>query len=213
MREQDLPTVIRLVRKAISQWPSPVVDELGKTSEDPFQILIACILSLRTRDSTTADACRRLFALASDPFSMANLSISRLEKAIFPVGFFRVKSRQIKDLSGRIVLEHEGKVPGTMELLLDLPGVGRKTANLVLGLGFGKPGICVDIHVHRICNRWGYVRTSSPEETEKVLRKKLPKKYWIRFNGWLVPFGQNQCTPRNPKCELCPVTGYCQKLL
>ncbi len=213
MREQDLPIAIRLVRKAISQWPSPVVDELGKSSESPFKILVACILSLRTRDATTAEACRRLFIRASDPPSMATLSVRSIQKAIYPVGFFRTKAKQIKQLSEEILLKHQGQVPQDMVSLLRLPGVGRKTANLVLSVGFGMPGICVDIHVHRICNRWGYVRTASPDDTEKVLREKLPEKYWIGFNGYLVPFGQNQCTPKNPKCESCPLTDYCQKLV
>lgn len=211
MRDHHIHQVLARINKAIAAWPSPVVDQLGKDSDEPFPILIACLLSLRTRDSTTAGACHRLFEVSRDPFSMAKLSLSRIEKAIYPVGFYRTKSKHIKALSKKLVREFEGKVPDTLQALLNLPGVGQKTANLVLGLGFGIPAICVDIHVHRISNRWGYIRTTTPEKSEVALCEKLPKRYWIAFNGLLVPFGQHQCTPRNPKCETCPISEFCSK--
>lgn len=185
---------------------------LAEGGPDPFKILVACILSLRTRDQTTAEASARLFALSADPFSMANMKVKRIEKAIFPVGFYRTKAKQIREVSIQICQEFQGKVPDTIEALVRLPGVGRKTANLVRTVGYKKPGICVDVHVHRICNRLGYVATKTPDETECVLRQQLPKKHWITFNSLLVPFGQNQCTPISPRCSSCPVSLFCQRV-
>ncbi len=160
--------------------------ELAANSADPFRILVACILSLRTRDQTTAEASLRLFSLSADPFSMAKLNLKTLEAAIFPVGFYRTKAKQIREMSKRICKEFHGQVPDEIHELLQLPGVGRKTANLVRTIGYRKQGICVDVHVHRICNRLGYVRTRVPDETEFVLRQKLPRKYWIALNDLFV---------------------------
>ena len=187
------------------------MEQLAKSEPNPFKILIACVLSLRTRDQATEEAAGRLFALAKDPFSMANLPVQRLEKAIYPVGFYRTKAKQIRELSGRICRDFQGVVPDAIETLVQLPGVGRKTANLVRTVGFKKPGICVDVHVHRICNRLGYVDTTNPNETEFSLRKKLPKKYWVSLNKLLVSFGQNQCTPISPRCNSCPLGSYCSR--
>ncbi len=203
---------LRLIKKFHRQWSVPVVQRLSDKGSDPFIILIACILSLRTRDQITAEASERLFALASDPCSMSKIDLKKIEKAIFPVGFFRIKSRQIQAISQKICKEYNRKTPDTVEQLLTLPGVGRKTANLVVTLGHKKPGICVDIHVHRICNRWGYLKTKNPNETEQILREKLPKKFWIPLNGLLVPFGQNQCTPTSPKCSSCFLDSACGKV-
>jgi endonuclease-3 len=212
MQDDDIHVVLRLVKKSIQQWAVPVMARLAENGSDPFKILVACILSLRTRDQTTAEASGRLFALVADPFSMANIDLIKLEKAIFPVGFYRTKAKQILKLSKQICEEFHGKVPDTIEALLRLPGVGRKTANLVRTVGYKKPGICVDIHVHRICNRLGYVTTKSPDDTESVLRKKLSQKHWITFNNLLVPFGQNQCTPISPRCSSCPIEDFCQRV-
>jgi len=211
MREDDIHVFLRLVKKTLKQWPSPVVVQLAAQGADPFQILIACILSLRTRDQTTAEASKRLFAISSDPRSMSEMALREIERAIFPVGFFRTKAKQIKSMCQNICEDFNGKPPDTIEDLMCLPGVGRKTANLVLTAGHKKPGICVDIHVHRICNRWGYVRTKTPDKTELMLREKLPKKFWIPLNGLLVPFGQNQCTPIAPLCSSCPLNHSCEK--
>lgn len=212
MREDDIHVFLLLVKKTIKQWPSPVVVRLAVQGTGPFQILIACILSLRTRDQTTAEASKRLFAISSDPRSMSEMDLREIERAIFPVGFFRTKAKQIKSMCQKICEDFNGKTPDTMEDLMCLPGVGRKTANLVLTAGYKKPGICVDIHVHRICNRWGYVRTKTPDKTELMLREKLPKKFWIPLNSLLVPFGQNQCTPIAPRCSSCPLNHLCEKV-
>jgi endonuclease-3 len=212
MKDDDIPIVLRLVKKSIQQWPVAVLQELAQGGPDPFKILIACVLSLRTRDRTTAEASARLFVLADNPFSMASMAIESIEKAICPVGFYRIKAKQIREMSQRICREFQGMVPDTIEALVTLPGVGRKTANLVRTVGYKKPGICVDIHVHRICNRLGYVETKHPDDTESVLRGKLPKKHWIKFNRLLVPFGQNQCTPISPRCNSCLISPYCQRI-
>jgi endonuclease-3 len=212
MQDEDINLVLRLVKKSVRQWPDPFIVRLAGNRPDPFLILVACILSLRTRDQTVADASERLFRLASDPFLMSGISLGQIEKAIFPVGFYRTKAKQIQGLSKKICQEYEGSVPSTIEALVELPGVGRKTANLVRTMGYSKQGICVDIHVHRICNRLGYVATKSPDETEMVLRQKLPEKYWIGFNGMLVPFGQNQCTPVSPRCSSCPICRFCLRV-
>jgi len=212
MQDDDIHIVLRLVQESIQQWAVPVMVRLAEGGPDPFKILVACILSLRTRDQTTAEASDRLFALSADPFSMAKMTVKKIEKAIFPVGFYRTKAKQIREGSKQICQEFQGKVPDTIEALVRLPGVGRKTANLVKTVGFKKPGICVDVHVHRICNRLGYVLTKNPVETERVLRQKLPQKHWITFNSLLVPFGQNQCTPISPRCSSCPIRTFCQRV-
>ncbi len=185
---------------------------VASQSSDPFLILIACLLSLRTKDQTTNEACQRLFALAPDPASMKRLSLKRLEQAIFPVGFYRTKAKQVRQICEKLLTEYGGKVPDSIDELLTFNGVGRKTANLVVTVGYKKPGICVDVHVHRICNRWGYVTTRSPEETEVALRSKLPKRYWITFNDLLVPYGQNLCRPVSPFCSQCKLLSFCQRV-
>jgi endonuclease-3 len=189
-----------------------VVGVVAKESRDPFRILTACVLSLRTKDRTTAEASRRLFALASDPLSMLRLPLRVIERAIYPVGFYRTKAKQIRKICRRLLDVYSGRVPDSIEELLTLTGVGRKTANLVVTVGYGKPGICVDIHVHRISNRWGYVRTETPEQTEQALRRKLPARYWITFNDLLVPFGQNICQPVSPWCSRCKLEKYCDRV-
>jgi endonuclease III len=212
MRPEEIHAALRILRRQVRQWQEPVVGVVAKESRDPFRVLIACVLSLRTRDQTTAEASRRLFTLADDPASMLRLSLSKIQHVIYPVGFYRIKSKQIREISRRLLKAYGGRVPDSIEELLTLPGVGRKTANLVVTVGYGKPGICVDIHVHRISNRWGYVRTRTPEQTEQALCRKLPAKYWITYNDLLVPFGQNICQPVSPFCSRCPVITYCDRV-
>jgi endonuclease-3 len=179
---------------------------------DPFHVLIACLLSLRTKDETTGPAAARLFALADTPETMLRLTPARIERAIFPVGFYRTKARVILGVCSDLLSRFGGRVPDEIDVLLTLKGVGRKTANLVVTQGFNKPGICVDIHVHRISNRLGYVRTRNPEETETALRQNLPGRYWIGYNDLLVSFGQNICQPVSPKCSECPVRAVCARV-
>ncbi len=210
MRDSQIHAVVKIIKKTIQQWKEPVLGIVARESHDPFQILIACLLSLRTKDQTTAEASHRLFTLADTPQQMSKLPLKKIEQAIYPVGFYKTKAKQIIAICKSLLENFEGSVPDTIDELITLKGVGRKTANLVITVGFSKPGICVDIHVHRISNRWGYLQTKTPEESEQALRKKLPKKYWIQFNDWLVPYGQNLCRPVSPYCSQCPVSKYCE---
>ena len=213
MQAKHIHAVIRAVKREIARWPEPVVGVVARRSgRDPFLVLISCLLSLRTKDKTTAEASARLFALASTAASMRELSAEATERAIYPVGFYRTKAKQIRQICTQLLERYEGRVPGTIDELLTLPGVGRKTANLVVTVGYEKPGICVDIHVHRISNRWGYVKTKTPDETEQALRKKLPREYWVIFNDLLVPYGQNLCQPVSPLCSQCNIAEYCDRV-
>lgn len=198
--------------KAAKQPQSEFV-KLMDSFNSPYLVLIACILSLRTNDRTTYPATLRMLELAKTPKEMKNVKVEDLAKAIYPVGFYENKAKQIIELSRKIDEELDGKVPDTIEELVEFNGVGRKTANLVLSQGFNKPAICVDVHVHRIFNRLGYVCTKNPEETEFALREKLPQKYWIDINTLMVTHGQNVCKPTKPKCSECPITDYCAKIL
>lgn len=194
------------------RYAQPLIDQMGGEGATPFRILVATILSLRTKDTLTAVVAPRLFAAADTPAATLALGEERLAELIYPVGFYRTKARSIVQIC-RILLErHAGQVPADLDALLALPGVGRKTANLVLTAGFGLPGICVDIHVHRICNRWGYVQTRDPEATELALRAKLPPEHWLAINGLLVTLGQNICHPTSPRCSVCPVAAYCARV-
>ena len=184
---------------------------VGKRWKSPFLVLVSCLLSLRTKDETTLPASERLFALAENPVEMLKLPAPEIEKAIYPVGFYKTKARTILNLCRDLLDRFDGQVPSDLETLLTFKGVGRKTANLVLVEGFDKPGICVDTHVHRISNRLGYVRTRTPEETEYALRRKLPVKYWKEYNALLVVWGQNRCKPVSPLCSTCPVNRVCRK--
>jgi endonuclease-3 len=212
VRDSDIHAAIRILRREVPQWQTPIVTLMAETYESPFRVLISCILSLRTQDSTTAQASHRLFALADTPQKMVKLSIKTIEKAIFPVGFYRTKAKVIREICRILLRDYSGKVPDDIDELLKLKGVGRKTANLVVTLGYKKPGICVDTHVHRISNRWGYVKTTTPEKTEFALRDKLPKQYWIEYNDLLVSFGQHLCRPISPVCSRCPVRKYCARV-
>ena len=186
--------------------------EVAAERRDPFRVLIACLLSLRTKDETTGPAAARLFALADTPEAMRQLPAKRIERAIFPVGFYRTKARVVLGVSRDLIERFGGEVPASIDALLTLKGVGRKTANLVVTRGFNKPGICVDTHVHRISNRLGYVKTGNPEKTEAALRAKLPRRYWIGYNDLLVSFGQNICLPVSPRCSECPVRASCPRV-
>ncbi len=212
MRDSQIHAVTAEIQKAIRRWKEPVLGVVARETRDPFRILIACLLSLRTKDQPTAEASQRLFQLADTPERLLALSLNTIEQAIYPVGFYRNKAGQIHAICRSLLHDFGGRVPDTIDELLTLKGVGRKTANLVVTIGYHKPGICVDIHVHRISNRWGYVRTTTPEATEFALRKKLPKQYWITFNDWLVPFGQHLCRPVSPFCSQCPVHTYCKRV-
>lgn len=187
--------------------------ELMENFKNPYLVLIACILSLRTNDRTTYPATLRMLEIGKTPKEFAKCDVEKLAKAIYPVGFYANKAKQIIELSKKIVNDYDNKIPNTIEELTKFNGVGRKTANLVLAKGFGIPAICVDVHVHRIFNRIGYVKTNTPEETEFALRKKLPIKYWLDINTIIVTHGQNVCKPRNPKCNECPINKFCKKIL
>ena len=209
MRDQDIHKIIQILKKEVQKWQVPVV---GHYSQSPFTVLISCLLSLRTQDKTTGEASARLFRLAKTPQKMVKLLIPAIEKAIYPVGFYKTKAKNIKKICRILISEYNGRVPDNIEELLKLPGVGRKTANLVVTLGYNKPGICVDTHVHRITNRWGYVQTKTPEKTEAALRDKLPQRYWIIINDLLVTYGQNICKPISPFCSRCKIQRYCDRI-
>ncbi len=210
MRSADIPGVIAILKEDVSRFKTPYVTEVS-AKKNPFKVLVSCILSLRTRDSMTREASIRLFQKASTPEGMSRLKKSEIEKTIYGVGFYRVKAGVIKDISGRLVKDYGSNVPDSIDELLKFKGVGRKTANLVVTIGFGKPGICVDTHVHRIVNRWGFISAKTPFETEFALREKLDKKYWIILNNLLVTFGQNICTPVSPFCGRCRLFKYCKR--
>ena len=205
----NIDKVVQILKDA-KQTRSEFVD-LMDTFNDPYMVLISCILSLRTNDRTTYPATLRMLELAKTPHEMKAVKADDLAKAIYPVGFYENKAKQIIELSRQIDEELGGVVPDEIEDLIKFNGVGRKTANLVLSRGFNKPAICVDVHVHRIFNRLGYVNTKTPEETEFALRKKLPVKYWIDINTLMVTHGQNVCKPIKPNCSVCPIAGHCAK--
>lgn len=204
---RTLSRIRRLVRN--ERVPSVTRVSLRR---DPFRVLVATILSLRTKDQTTEAAAERLFAIADTPAAILRLPVRRIERLIYPVGFYRTKARRLRELSRTLLDDHGGRVPTDLEDLLRLRGVGRKTANLVLTLGHDLPGICVDVHVHRITNRWGYLRTRTPEQTELALREVLPRRHWKEINDLLVTFGQTVCRPVSPWCSRCPVHADCRRV-
>ena len=212
MQDRQIHRVVRSIRACVRQWQLPAVERVRGDSPDPFQVLIACLLSLRTKDEVTEPAARHLLARARTPQQILSLPIPRIARLIYPVCFYRVKARGLHKLCQHLIGRFRGRVPDTLEELLTLPGVGRKTANLVLTVGFGKPGICVDVHVHRISNRLGYVKTRDPHETEMALREKLPARYWMEYNTLLVAFGQHLCRPVSPWCSRCPVKPLCGRV-
>lgn len=212
MEAADIYAIVRTLKREVRRWDPAAVGQVAEDSHDPFRILISCLLSLRTKDEVTAAASTRLFRRADTPVKMLQLREGAIARLIYPVGFYRTKARVIRGVCRTLIDQYGGRVPDSLDELLKLKGVGRKTANLVVSIGFGKPGICVDTHVHRISNRWGYVKTRTPEETERALRTKLPRRHWIVFNDLLVSFGQNICKPISPLCSRCPVERYCAKV-
>jgi endonuclease-3 len=208
----DIRTAIAILREEYRNWKTPAVTIVAQCEGSPFKVLVSCLISLRTRDEVTALASKRLFERADTPVMMQSLPADEVAGLIYPAGFYRNKALQIVEISRRLLDEYGGAVPAEIDELMKFKGVGRKTANLVVTLGFGKPGICVDTHVHRICNRWGYVSTGTPDATESALRVKLPAEYWIEINDLLVAFGQNQCHPLSPRCSACRLAGMCAKV-
>ena len=204
--------LLRVLRREAPAWNAPILTLISEERKDPFLTLIGCILSLRTKDETTAAAAGRLFARAETPAAMLALSPRTLERLIYPAGFYRTKARVIRGICRDLLEKFSGAVPDTIDELLKLKGVGRKTANLVVTEAFGKPGICVDTHVHRISNRWGLVRTKTPEKTEAALRAVLPRRHWIGYNAILVAFGQTICQPMSPWCSRCPIADACPRI-
>lgn len=207
---------IRDLRERLSAFRTTcrvtTLTEVQSSTRSPFHLLVSCVISLRTKDEVTHDASRRLFRLANTPAELATLDLEAIASAIYPAGFYNTKAGQLRRIGVLLVDEHGGEVPEDEAALLELPGVGRKTANLVLGLGFGIPAICVDTHVHRISNRLGLVATKNPDATEKALQSVLPKDLWIDINDLLVTFGQNRCHPTSPKCTDCPLDDLCPKI-
>lgn len=210
--EVKIDDIVETLRKAVRKMEVPIVTEISQNRRSPFEVLIATILSLRTKDEVTRLASRKLFERANSPDEMLALDESELARLIYPVGFYKTKSKTILEISRVIIKDYGGQVPDDLDELLKLKGVGRKTANLVITLGYGKLGVCVDTHVHRISNRLGYVKTKNPEQTEMVLRNQLPEQYWIEYNDLLVTWGQNVCKPVSPLCSKCDISGLCKRV-
>ncbi|MDD3284671.1 MAG: endonuclease III [Patescibacteria group bacterium] len=204
--------ILKILEKFVSQYDLPYADYIKKQTNDPFKILLSVILSSRTKDETTAKVCNNLFQHVKNIEDLKNISDKNLEKLLYPVGFYKTKTRHLKLLANILEKQYKYKIPSEIDELLKLPGVGRKTANLVVNIAFDKPGICVDVHVHRILNRLGHLKTKNPFETEIYLRQNLNKKYWRKINYILVLFGQNLCKPINPKCGVCPIYKYCKRV-
>ena len=209
MTKEDLPEVLEIMKREFPKWHAPIVKLIAQKRKDPLSALLCALLSTRTRDETTAEVCKRFLQRVKDPQDLLEIDQEELEKLIYPVGFYRNKARQLKELAKQLVEDFGGKVPDSLENLLKLKGVGRKVANIVLSEGFGKPAIAVDVHVHRISNRWGLVKTKTPEETEEALMKVVPREYWRDYNRLLVAFGQTICKPVKPKCGECPINKWC----
>jgi endonuclease-3 len=209
---RNIGEALRRIKREVRQYDLPIVTLVANTAGDPFKVLISTMLSLRTKDLVTAAASERLFAVADTPRAMAALPVERMARLIYPVGFYKTKARSIQRTCELLLGEHGGVVPPDMDALLRLPGVGRKTANLVLTLGYRKHAMCVDTHVHRISNIWGYVKTKDPHGTEMELRAKLPRRYWMSYNDLLVSFGQHLCVPVSPKCSQCPMFDLCPRI-
>jgi endonuclease-3 len=213
MHTPTLNKALCKLRGELKKWKIPAVGNIADSAADrPFATLISTVLSLRTKDEVTEVASNRLLARAHTPEAIGSIPVEEIERLIYPVGFYNTKARHLVEICRLLLQKYDGEVPRDMDKLLSLPGVGRKTANLVLTVGFGDYGICVDTHVHRISNLWGYVATKTPEETEFALRKKLPKRHWKTYNDILVTFGQNLCVPISPWCSKCPIALYCPRI-
>ena len=211
LQDHDIHAVMKILARETRDLQVPIVTEIAAAKRDPFQILVSTILSLRTKDETTRRASERLLKAAPSPERLLALEDEVIQELIYPVGFYRTKARVLHGIARALIIQHGGKVPDDLDTLLKLKGVGRKTANLVVTLGYGKPGICVDTHVHRICNRLGYVESKTPGQTESELRRKLPRKYWMVINDYLVAHGQHVCKPTSPLCSRCPIETYCER--
>lgn len=201
-----------ILAERFQTYHTPIVDLIEAQTKDPFKVLVATILSARTKDETTAKVVGKLFQVVHNSADLNKLTEQEIDALIYPVGFHKNKAKFLKELHGELVSRFQGQVPEEIDDLVTLPGVGRKTANLVRAIAYRKPAICVDVHVHRITNRWGYVQTATPFDTEMQLRKILPEEYWLQINSYLVAFGQNHCTPINPHCDTCPIAVYCQRV-
>ena len=209
----DKKVVINLIKKQCSKYGAPIVNEIADLNNDSFKVLISCLLSLRTKDITTAKASKRLFIKADTPYKLVKLRNKEIEKLVYPVGFYKRKSKNLKEVCKHLIENHNGRVPNKEKDLLKIKGVGRKTMNICLTYAFNnEEGLAVDTHVNRISNRLGWVKTKTPEETELALKEKLDKKYWKDINNVFVQFGQNICKPVSPYCSKCSVNKYCQKI-
>ncbi len=208
----DIDAVMEQLAIHFHTVKTPIVDLIQVKTKDPFKVLVATILSARTKDETTSKVSEALFKVVKNHHDLKKISYDELNQIIWQVGFHNTKAKHLKELPDVLDKEFGGKVPSEIDDLLKLPGVGRKTANLVRTVAFQLPAICVDVHVHRISNRWGYIKTKTPLESEMALREKLPEKHWLNYNSHLVAFGQNLCTPRNPKCSQCPIHQYCKRV-
>ncbi len=211
MDTEIVQKTLDILDDAVQSYEVPVVDLIKVQTDDPFRILVATILSARTKDSTTAKVSENLFQKIRNLEDIENIEEEDLALLLKPVGFYREKARSIKRLPGVIRNDFGGKIPEEVEDLIRLPGVGRKTANLVSAVAFNRDAICVDTHVHRIMNRFGYISTETPLESEMALRETLPVDYWKKVNRILVAFGQNKCTPISPHCSSCPVNSLCEQ--
>lgn len=212
MKIELIHSAVAILDEEYKKWQTPAVTIVAQCNGSPFKVLASCIISLRTKDDVTASASERLFKLADTAEAMATLPADEIARLIYPAGFYTTKASQILLISQQLRDQYHGIVPDSIDELLKFKGVGRKTANLVITLGFGKPGICVDTHVHRICNRMGYVNTKTANDTEQVLRLLLPREYWIRINDLLVAFGQNLCHPVSPRCSVCRISHICDRV-
>lgn len=212
-RPFDIDEVMRRIRAAVRQLPKAALFELAEEGHDsPFEQLVACIISIRTRDEVTLPTARRLFERARTPAAVSRLSVEEIDELIRTASFHERKAAQIREIARRAEEEHGGEVPCDRDVLLSFGGVGPKCAHLVLAIACGEPRVAVDVHVHRVTNRWGYVRTGTPEETTAALEKKLPRRYWVEINRLLVPFGKYICTGKRPHCSTCPVLEYCRQV-
>lgn len=212
MQDSQIDAVMKILQKELDADTMPVVSHLAAQRHEPFVILISTLLSLRTKDEVTAEATERLFLLAATPQEMLKIPVPKIAETIFPVGFYHVKARTIHHVCRELIDRFSANVPDNLDDLLSIKGVGRKTANLVIALAYGKDAICVDIHVHRISNRLGYVKTNTPDKTEYALREKLPRRYWIIYNTVMVAFGRKTCKPVSPFCSRCRVFKYCDRI-
>jgi endonuclease III len=209
---KNIDIILCKVQKAVEKYDIPVLEKFNEMTKDPYWVLISCILSLRAKDETTEKVAKALYAAAPTPGQVLKIPADKMEKIVYKSGFYKVKARNVLNITRTILEKYGGKVPDEIDELLTIKGVGRKTANLVVTVAFNKPGICVDTHVHKISNRWGYVKTKTPDETEMKLREILPKNYWMKYNMWLVLFGQNICLSVSPLCNSCPLNRLCPKI-